>query len=611
MLTRFFPYTQLRPGQHSALEALTDALRRSRFVLFEAGSGFGKTAVVLAAALSRVVNERGCLLYVARTHVQADRAIDELLLLAKRGELIPAVSLRSRWFLCPLMARIPMRASMHAFLCNLLRSRGVCRMNRALPEIEFRSPLYTMDVLSIAESSNVCPYFLLKHLASRATLVSCTLWSLINPFAASDLQPLLTPRSRPLTIVFDEAHNLPTALVSTPVAQLLTRDLQRSVQLLCTLRVREVAFDLLEFYRLIERIFQSEKMVSVQQLLDAFDTLGFRIETVLHRGIAALHRARVAISRIPALLSVLEFLQALLHADCHDLIVASQTMSSEQKRTSLLLYSTRTATTLRQFVHHAKRVILMSATLEPHQSLLEIFNVKNVKYIRIPKINYDTLQIFVVKSVTTAFPLRNEAMLRRISHILYWGLLAVPGSCLVFFTSYDLLDAITSYGIFRRLPNVLIEERDASPLQRMGILEEFRSSRKAILFSVLGGRLSEGADFGNRVKAVFVVGIPFPPPSTETSVAVQLMELQFPGRGQVYYAVLPAIRSVIQAIGRATRGYGERVAAVLLDRRVLYRKYWGFFPSWIRDRISVVCGYGESLYRELRTYFSESSAPSR
>lgn len=48
------PFSELRPGQADASRALADALERNRVIAFEAPTGFGKTGILLEAALRRL-----------------------------------------------------------------------------------------------------------------------------------------------------------------------------------------------------------------------------------------------------------------------------------------------------------------------------------------------------------------------------------------------------------------------------------------------------------------------------------------------------------------------------------------------------------------------------
>lgn len=127
--------------------------------------------------------------------------------------------------------------------------------------------------------------------------------------------------------------------------------------------------------------------------------------------------------------------------------------------------------------------------------------------------------------------------------------------------------------------------------------------RGAVLLSVVGGKLSEGINFSDRLgRCVLVVGLPYPNiHSPEWRARVEYVEKatldRLAGRGPVVsreeatarakqaardFYENACMRAVNQSIGRAIRHRGDYAAVVLVDRRFGTERIRGKLPGWIK-----------------------------
>lgn len=136
----------------------------------------------------------------------------------------------------------------------------------------------------------------------------------------------------------------------------------------------------------------------------------------------------------------------------------------------------------------------------------------------------------------------------------------------------------------------------------------------AMLLSVVGGKLSEGINFSDRLgRCVVVVGLPYPNAQSadwrarleyvEATVLARLLEQGDEG-GEEKAVVVPraeaearakqaarefyenaCMRAVNQSIGRAIRHRGDYAAVVLVDRRFGTERIRGKLPGWIREGV--------------------------
>lgn len=77
-MSEYFPYENLRPNQREFIELIGEAVKNGENAIVEAPTGFGKTISVLAGVLPFAKEYGYKVLYLARTHRQMDRVIEEL-----------------------------------------------------------------------------------------------------------------------------------------------------------------------------------------------------------------------------------------------------------------------------------------------------------------------------------------------------------------------------------------------------------------------------------------------------------------------------------------------------------------------------------------------------
>ncbi len=96
----------------------------------------------------------------------------------------------------------------------------------------------------------------------------------------------------------------------------------------------------------------------------------------------------------------------------------------------------------------------------------------------------------------------------------------------------------------------------------------------AALFSVMGGRISEGMDFpAEQLEIALIVGIPYPKPTARQRGLQHYYDIKF-RKGWEYTVEAPTARKLLQSIGRLIRNEKDRGIAVILDRRApRFKKY--------------------------------------
>ncbi|XP_043564851.1 ATP-dependent DNA helicase DDX11 isoform X2 [Chiloscyllium plagiosum] len=193
----------------------------------------------------------------------------------------------------------------------------------------------------------------------------------------------------------------------------------------------------------------------------------------------------------------------------------------------------------------------------------------------------------------------------------------VPGGIVCFFPSYEYEKRVYTHwektGLLTQLEarkKIFQEPKKATQVEQ--VLSEYsrciqHSSRSpglvagGLLFSVVGGKMSEGINFSDDLgRCVVMVGMPFPninSPELQEKMAYLDKTLpktdgKTPGKLLVENLCMKAVN---QSIGRAIRHREDYAAIVLLDHRYTRSNILSKLPTWIRARTKAETSFGPAL----------------
>jgi chromosome transmission fidelity protein 1 len=193
----------------------------------------------------------------------------------------------------------------------------------------------------------------------------------------------------------------------------------------------------------------------------------------------------------------------------------------------------------------------------------------------------------------------------------------VPDGVVIFFPSYGYLDEVVSVwqrsengqSVWSRLESRKALFREAKGASSDEVLAAYTdaiigtdsTSRGALLLSVVGGKMSEGINFSDRLgRCVMIVGLPYPNIASadwkakleyiESTTYKQLTDKAIrpnEARAQAKASCRDfyenaCMRAVNQSIGRAIRHQGDYAAIVLVDKRFGSERIRAKLPGWIR-----------------------------
>ena len=183
----------------------------------------------------------------------------------------------------------------------------------------------------------------------------------------------------------------------------------------------------------------------------------------------------------------------------------------------------------------------------------------------------------------------------------------IPDGLVIFFPSYAYLEQVVARwrlkvddksSIWDQLliyKALFREAKEGAGVEE--ILKEYsdviESGKGALLLSIIGGKMSEGINFSDKLgRGVAVVGLPFPNnQSAEWKAKLEYVEKSTVSQGKSVtdgkaasreFYENACMRVVNQSIGRAIRHQKDYASIILLDRRYDTQRIKGKLPGWIQ-----------------------------
>ena len=237
---------------------------------------------------------------------------------------------------------------------------------------------------------------------------------------------------------------------------------------------------------------------------------------------------------------------------------------------------------------------------------------------------------------------KSELMMQDLGRLVVGVCSVVPDGVVAFFPSYDYLAQVLNVwkqsnsagGIFDLLSKtkLVFEESRAGDKGTDELLREYTQAvdagNGALMLSVVGGKLSEGINFSDKLgRAVLAIGLPFPNMHSaewkakieqvekvrynqlaETSLPTQDCRAKAQAAGRDFYENA-CMRAVNQCIGRAIRHRNDYAAILLVDKRFASPRIHKKLPGWIKDSMKVDAAPMTTveLERRLANFFASKS----
>ncbi|KAJ1303466.1 hypothetical protein OPQ81_011654 [Rhizoctonia solani] len=328
----------------------------------------------------------------------------------------------------------------------------------------------------------------------------------------------------------------------------------------------------------------------------------------------------------PPLHAIESLLLALANPDEDGRIFLSRTGNPGAETAQLKYQLLNPSTHFREVVEKARSVVLAGGTMSPigdfHTQLfsylaperLVVYSCGHV----VPKSNIRTIVLGKGprgKPLEFKFGARgDEDLIAELGQTILNMTNLVPNGFVVFLPSYGFLSLVkaawskSENKILERLgkkKKVFYEPQENGDVD--GVLREFSAAASspaegltgAILFAVVGAKLSEGLNFSDGLaRAVAIVGLPFANlGSAELQARMKYVrEHGTPGvdAGKELYENL-CMRATNQSIGRAIRHRGDWAAIIFIDQRYGTPRIRSKLPGWIGTELEVTDKFGDAI----------------
>jgi DNA excision repair protein ERCC-2 len=630
----YFPYASVRPHQDQFIKTIFDAVEERRSVLIEGSNGLGKTISALSACLPVAVEKGLKILYVARTHRQHDRVIEELRAVFKRHPT-SGVSLRGRNQMClnSFAARNALDAKSLMEVCELLKAKGRCPYHRTPDEQTYEylqlqqqiatRPYKASEIQRICRKKGVCPYELVKTALSDVTVIALSYLYVFNPVIRTAFLKNFDSQLQKTILIVDEAHNLPETAIdisSRSLSLFVLKQAEREAKEFDNKEIASFAIFLRnEIEKLTENI-NREEVISPESIIEIIQKQGsianprYFFEH-LHEVGSSIRRSLLSEGKNPRsyIHGMSEFLLRWLETlgDESFVNVASRYTTRENVKTAKLeIVALDPSKVTAPVFSSTYSNIIMSGTLQPLQAYARITSLpeNTVKCIVPSPFPKEHVLSVVCLGVTTAMEKRTPAMYQTIIKRVTEVVQNTPANTGIFAASYDVLNALVAEGLENALDKPLFHERRGMGSKaNEKMVAEFKACGEhdgAVFLGVQGGRTSEGVDFpGNQMNSVIIVGVPYAEPTPRVKAQISYYETCFPKLGREYGYVLPAMKKASQAAGRPIRTLEDRGAIVFLDYRFATNYCRRFLPSWMSNRLKVLPYSDKVLAREIHGFF--------
>ncbi len=638
-VAEYFPYPSVRIHQDQFINTIYKAVSSRQSVLIEGSNGLGKTISSLAACLPIAIEKKLKILYVARTHRQHERVIDELRMIYKKHP-ISGISIKGRNEMClnAFAANGAFDSKSLMEVCDLLKAKGRCPYYKNVDEQTYDylqlvkqlavKPYTATEIQQVCKKKELCPYELVKaSLADIKVIALSYLYAFDPAIRNAFLKHINTDLSKVILVV-DEAHNLPETAIdisSSNLSLFVMRQAEMEANHYGNKDIEQFAHFFREEVEQFTEKINREEIISPDVLIDIIQKGGITNPRTffehMHEVGAGIRRNLLAEGKNPRsyVNSMSDFLLRWLET-CDDtsyINVASRYYTEKNQKTAKLEIVALDPSKITEPVFSATYAnVIMSGTLQPLDAYQKITKLpKNTaQFIAPSPFPKEHIYSAVSYGVTTAMEKRTpnmyKTMIKRIVEVVD----NTPKNTGVFTASFEVLNSLLNEGLALALDRPLYaEKRGMTSKQNEKLVADFKacgSKMGAVFLGVLGGRTSEGVDFpGDQMNSVVVVGVPYAEPTPRVKAQIDYYEKCFPKFGREYGYVLPAMKKASQAGGRPVRTLDDRGAIIFLDSRYSTGYCRSFLPSWINNGMKLLPDTDGALEKEIKAFFSLSKVP--
>ena len=540
---QLFPHSELRSYQTRFLRFI----EKNPKAIIHAPVGFGKTLMSLISTLplvrsTDVATPQFQLWIFVRTKAQIFHVfLKEIGKIAnsKKYGYLTAVPLINKADMCVKLDKIP---HFHRGVCVHIRC-PLLEKARSIPEEDLAAIVEQIPITSHDGEINIdsfkeslsdfgCPYYIVKRVIPYSNIIVTTHTYLRNKTLQNMLFSMLSGSSFDKKVcIIDEAHNFSADFE----AEITLNDIHKARSV-----IHLKVFD------------------NLQELIQKRNGKVDRPKNLSSNAIDAFldHQSKLSIWEKSNLYSIKDFLEA-----------RGDYWISESER--LLQLNPFPHSTFKFVNNNFDKIILMSGTFLPLNSYKILYGINNYSHLRIPSdFQHSMNGIMYHRRFTSRYRERSIMNYKAMASVIQRLHQSNPFHTIVFATSHDLKQQIHAFTSF---PDTYIEK----PGEPINFMDELKEKDHECIFSVIGGRLSEGVEIihprtkRSLLTLIIIAGIPFTRPDATNRLIKNLYTRRWGIQMADHLTRLPITRGITQSIGRGIRSETDFAASLILDFRAV------------------------------------------
>ncbi len=633
-VSEYFPYSSVRLHQDQFINTVYSAVKERRSVLIEGSNGLGKTISALSAVLPIAIEKKLKILYVARTHRQHERVIEELKAVGKK-HAVAGVSLRGRNEMC--LYRFDSKEHYDAKslmeVCELLKAKGTCPYYKNADQQSYDYLLLQQmigtrsykasEIMRICRRKNLCPYELVKSTLSDVNVIALSYLYVFDPDIRTAFLKSLNTQLQKVILIVDEAHNLPETAVD-----ISSSNLSLFIMKQAELEARKFGYEDAEAFAKFLHEETEKRAVNIRKeeivSSDFLESVRGKAGILTPRSFYQ-HLNEIGTQVKKTLLSEGKHPRSYINSMSEFLLKWTDTAGDEAYVNAISKYFTREnsqtakleiialdpSKTTQPVFSSTYANVVMSGTLQPLNAFAKITKMpeNTVQHVAPSPFPREHILSLVSLGVTTALESRTSTMYQTFIKRIQEVVRNTPVNTGIFTASFEVSKSLATEGLEDALEKPLFQERRGMTSKaNEKLVAEFKEhalAGGAVFLGVQGGRTSEGVDFpGNQMNSVIIIGVPYAEPTPRVKAQIEYYEKRFPKYGREYGYILPAMKKASQCAGRPIRTLEDKAAIVFLDYRFASGYCRSFLPSWILRDLKVLPAVDGLLSREIRHFFN-------
>jgi DNA excision repair protein ERCC-2 len=587
-----FPFDQKRDKQAEMMEKVYSTINREGTLVSHAPTGLGKTAASLTPGLEEALQSDNKVLFRTPSNSQHQIALETAKKINEKQEdaNVKTVDLIGKDHLCEAdsISRTGEGPDCPRHDNTFTDSHELTdKAKRKIKELQ-NEALTAEEVKK--RCKDVCAYQISLYMTQKADLIVADYFHMFHPAVRDIVLEKAEIDLSDTIIVVDEAHNLPSRTRSLFSNNLSIPNIDRAITEAEKFgfypeqeNLEQLKDEVLRLAR--ERLGQQEHEDNVEKkdLKDPIDNFHSYEELIVDLETAAeeVHEEKEK----SYCAGIAEFLDAWKGKDEGFVRSIKRVIGDGGDRRIQINYSClNPQISTEKPLNDSKASVMMSGTLTPPSMYVDLLGIDEDKNESVefgsPFPEENKLEL-VIPTLTTKYEERDESMRQKYAWYLSKSFDAVDGNCAVFFPSYNFMYKIKEELEKHTDRKIFTEDRSLDKEGKQEVLDDFAATAKqgeSVLLGVAAGSFGEGIDYpGEKLKGVFIVGLPLQRPDLETKGLIDFLDEKF-DKGWDYGYSYPAMNRAVQAAGRCIRSKEDEGVIVYMDKRYSWSNYRKVFP---------------------------------